>query len=230
VGIVGALYNDAPNSNRSKLKVAKFSWRSWSQGGTLRLAKRYRLLVNGMSDLRFSAKRVAHRPDLISAEAWVAPNATLSGHVEVQAAASIWFGAVLRGDVEPIIIGQGSNVQDLCCFHADEGYPCVLGRNVTVGHRAIIHGAVVEDETLIGMGAILLNGARIGQHCLVGAGCLIPEGRLIPPRSLVVGTPGRVIRKTTDEEVQKILSAAEHYRDASSAYRACLSEADNGAA
>lgn len=104
-------------------------------------------------------------------------------------------------------------------MHADEGYPCVVGDKVTVGHRAIIHGSVIEDEVLIGMGAIVLNGARIGQYSLVGAGCLIPEGRVIPERSLVLGVPGRVIRKTTEEEVEKILSAAQHYVDASRAYQ-----------
>jgi carbonic anhydrase/acetyltransferase-like protein (isoleucine patch superfamily) len=172
-----------------------------------------------MSELHFSPSRVVYRPELIAPSAWVAPSASLAGQVEIESLASIWFGAVLRGDVERIHIGSQSNIQDLCCLHADEGYPCQVGQKVTVGHRAIIHGAVIEDEVLIGMGAIVLNGARVGRHSLIGAGCLIPEGRVIPERSLVVGMPGRVIRKTTDEEVEKILSAAQHYVDASRAYR-----------
>ncbi len=167
----------------------------------------------------FPATSVSFRSELVHPEAWIAKSATLTAHVEVQALASIWFGAVLRGDIEPIRIGEGSNVQDLCCLHADEGYPCIVGRHVTVGHRAILHGAVVEDESLIGMGAILLNGAKIGKHCVIGAGSLIAEGKTIPPRSLVVGMPGRIVREITDEDVEKIRLSAQHYIDGSRVYR-----------
>ncbi len=167
----------------------------------------------------FHASEVVHRSDLIDPRAWIAASATLTADVQVEALASIWFGAVLRGDVEPIRIGEGSNIQDLCCLHADSGYPCTVGQRVTVGHRAILHGATIEDEVLVGMGAIVMNGARIGKHSLVGAGSLVAENKVIPPRSLVVGMPGRVIRKTTDLEVEEILSAAQHYIDASRAYR-----------
>lgn len=164
--------------------------------------------------------RIQPHPELISVDAWVAPNATVVGPVEIGPWASIWFGAVIRGDVEPVRIGGGSNVQDLCCLHADPGFPCRLGERVTVGHGAIVHGADVDDEVLIGMGAILLNGARIGQHSIIGAGALITEGKVIPPRSLVVGSPGRVVRELTDEDVEKIRRGARHYIDAARRYRA----------
>lgn len=131
----------------------------------------------------------------------------------------MWFGAVIRGDVEPVRIGAGSNVQDLCCLHADPGLPCTLGERVTVGHGAIVHGAHIEDEVLIGMGAIILNGARIGKHSIVGAGAVVTEGKQIPPRSLVLGTPGKVVRELTNEDVQKILKGAQHYIDAAEQYR-----------
>lgn len=161
-----------------------------------------------------------HDPANIDSTAWVARNATLTAQVHVHAHASIWFGAVLRGDVEPITVGAGSNVQDLCCLHADPGFPCTIGKSVTIGHRAIIHGAQVEDEVLIGMGAIILNGAVIGKHSIVGAGALIGEGKQIPPRSLVVGVPGRVIREVTDEEIAKLQRSAQRYMEASACYKA----------
>jgi carbonic anhydrase/acetyltransferase-like protein (isoleucine patch superfamily) len=164
--------------------------------------------------------KIQPHPHLIAADAWVAPNATVVGQVHLGAQASVWFGAVLRGDVEPITVGEGSNIQDLCCLHSDPGYPCTIGQRVTVGHGAIVHGAVIADEVLIGMGAILLNGAQIGQHSIIGAGALIAEGKVIPPRSLVVGTPGRIIRQLTDEEVEKIRRGAQHYIDAASQYAA----------
>ncbi len=165
-----------------------------------------------------------YRPELVDDEAWIAPTASVMGQVRIGALASIWFGAVLRGDVEPITIGSGSNVQDLCCLHADPGCPCILGERVTVGHGAIIHGAHVEDEVLIGMGAIVLNGARIGQHSIVGAGTLIPENRVIPPRSLVLGVPGRVLRVVSEQDIQKIRSGAQHYIEAAQQYRASASQ------
>ncbi len=169
---------------------------------------------------------IRSHPELIAPDAWVAPNATLVGRVRLGAQASVWFGAVLRGDVEPITIGAGTNIQDLCCLHSDPGYPCTLGERVTVGHGAIVHGAVIEDEVLIGMGAILLNGAHIGQHAIIGAGALIAEGKVIPPRSLVVGTPGRIIRDLTDEEVERICRGAQHYIDAAIQYRTQPAPAD----
>jgi carbonic anhydrase/acetyltransferase-like protein (isoleucine patch superfamily) len=163
--------------------------------------------------------RLRYDAPLIHPEAWVAPNATLTAHVELGKNASVWFGAVLRGDVEPITIGEGSNIQDLCCLHADPGFPCTIGERVTVGHRAIIHGAVIEDEVLVGMGAIILNGARIGSHSIVGAGALISEGKVIPPRSLVVGVPAKITRQVTEEEVAKLIRSAQRYVEAAQHYR-----------
>lgn len=159
------------------------------------------------------------QPELVAKDAWIAPTATVVGHVELGRQVSVWFGAVIRGDVEPVRIGAGSNVQDLCCLHADPGLPCTLGERVTVGHGAIVHGAHIEDEVLIGMGAIILNGARIGKHSIVGAGAVVTEGKQIPPRSLVLGTPGKVVRELTNEDVQKILKGAQHYIDAAEQYR-----------
>jgi carbonic anhydrase/acetyltransferase-like protein (isoleucine patch superfamily) len=162
---------------------------------------------------------VKYNPQLVHKDAWVAPNAILTAQVSVASLASIWFGAVLRGDVEPIEIGEGSNIQDLSCLHADPGFPCKIGNYVTVGHRAIVHGATIEDEVLVGMGAIILNGARIGKHSIVGAGALITEGKIIPPRSLVVGVPAKIVREVSDEEVAKLLRTAQRYIDASRRYR-----------
>ncbi|MEZ6137270.1 MAG: gamma carbonic anhydrase family protein [Pirellulaceae bacterium] len=158
------------------------------------------------------------QPEFVANDAWIADTATVVGHVEIGALVSGWFGAVIRGDVEPIRIGEGSNIQDLCCLHADPGFPCTIGQRVTVGHRAIVHGAVIEDDVLIGMGAILLNGAHIGKHSIIGAGALITEGKQIPPRSLVVGMPGRVIREVSEEDIGKIRRGAEHYVTASREY------------
>lgn len=158
-------------------------------------------------------------PDNIQTDAWVAPTATLTAKVKVESLASIWFGAVLRGDVELITVGYGSNVQDLCCLHADPGFPCSIGQHVTIGHRAIVHGATIEDEVLVGMGSIILNGAVIGQHSIIGAGALVAEGKVIPPRSLVVGVPGRIIRQTTDEEIAKIKLSAQRYIETSRRYK-----------
>lgn len=145
--------------------------------------------------------------------AWIAPNATLVGSVVVHEGASVWYGAVLRADNEPITIGPRSNVQDNCAFHVDKGKPVTLGEGVSVGHGAIIHGATVEDNVLIGMGAIIMNGAVIGAESLIAAGALIAEGVVIPPRSLVAGVPGKVRRELSDEEVEKIYTNAKIYAE-----------------
>jgi carbonic anhydrase/acetyltransferase-like protein (isoleucine patch superfamily) len=141
------------------------------------------------------------RPE-IAAGAWVAPTATLVGAVEIADGASVWYGAVLRGDNEPIVIGPDSNVQDNVVFHTDDGIPVSLGRGVSVGHNAVVHGSTVGDGVLVGMGAILMNRSVIGDECLIAAGALVPEGANIPPRSLVVGVPARVVRELTDDEVE----------------------------
>ncbi len=152
----------------------------------------------------------ADRPQ-IAEGAWVAPTATLVGAVEVAEGASIWYGAVLRGDNEPIVIGPDSNVQDNVVFHTDDGIPVSLGRGVSVGHNAVVHGATVGDNVLVGMGAILMNRSVIGDECLIAAGALVPEGAVIPPRSLVVGVPAKVIRELTDDEVAGLRHNANHY-------------------
>ncbi len=144
-------------------------------------------------------------------DCWIADNATVIGSVVLGRQVSVWFNAVIRGDNDPITIGDGSNVQDGCVLHTDEGIPLTVGRNVTVGHQVLLHGCTVGDGSLIGIKATVLNNAKIGKHCLIGAHALVTEGKEIPDRSLVVGAPGRVIRQLTDEEVRYLLWNAEHY-------------------
>ncbi len=144
-------------------------------------------------------------------DSWIAPGAVVIGKVELARRSSVWFGAILRGDTDWIRIGEDSNVQDLSVIHADLGVPTTVGARVTVGHKAMLHGCTVEDECLIGIGAIILNRAKIGRGSVIGAGALIPEDKVIPERSLVVGTPGRVVRQLTEEEVEGIRQAAQHY-------------------
>ena len=153
---------------------------------------------------------------------FVADNATLIGNVILEACASIWFGAVLRGDNEPITIGAGSNVQDGVVMHTDPGFPLTLGANVTVGHMAMLHGCTVGDNSLVGINAVLLNGARIGRNCLIGAGALIPEGREIPDGSLVIGSPGKVKRELGADEIAGLARSAEGYVAKAARYRAGL--------
>ncbi|WP_269581495.1 gamma carbonic anhydrase family protein [Roseibium sp. Sym1] len=142
---------------------------------------------------------------------WVAPNATLIGHVVLHDAASIWFNSVLRGDNEPITVGARSNVQDGCVFHTDMGFPLTIGTDCTIGHKAILHGCTIKDNALVGMGATVLNGAVIGSNCIIGANALIPEGKVIPDNSLVVGVPGKVVKTLPDEIAASIAGSAEGY-------------------
>ena len=144
-------------------------------------------------------------------EFWVAPEASLIGRVRLLRNASVWFGAVLRGDNDWIVIGENSNVQDNSVIHTDPGQPVSLGANVTIGHRVILHSATVGDNTLIGMGATVLSGARIGANCLVGANALILENREIPDNSLVLGQPARVVREVNESELALIRMSAEVY-------------------
>jgi carbonic anhydrase/acetyltransferase-like protein (isoleucine patch superfamily) len=130
----------------------------------------------------------------IHPSAFIAPGAAVMGDVTIGQDASVWYGAVLRGDMAPIVIGPESNLQDGTIVHVDEGAPCIVGRRVGVGHRVVLHGCTVEDECLIGMGSVLLNGVRIGTGSVVAAGAVIPEGMQVPPRSLVMGVPGRIVR------------------------------------
>lgn len=144
-------------------------------------------------------------------ESWVAPNATVIGMVELQRQASLWFNVVARGDSDWLSIGEGSNVQDGSVLHADPGVPLSIGRNVTIGHLAMVHGCTIGDGSLIGIKAVILNRAVIGRECIIGANTLIPEGKVIPDRSLVVGSPGKVVRELSDDEVAGLQRIAEHY-------------------
>jgi carbonic anhydrase/acetyltransferase-like protein (isoleucine patch superfamily) len=144
-------------------------------------------------------------------ESWVASNAILIGKVILKKDANIWFNAVLRGDIETITIGEGSNVQDGSVFHTDPGCPLTLGKGITVGHMVMLHGCLVGDDTLIGIGSTILNKTKIGKNCIIGANTLIPENKIIPDRSLVLGSPGKVIRQVTNKEVEEIKENAKHY-------------------
>ena len=148
-----------------------------------------------------------------SGENWVAPNATIIGDVTLEKNSSIWFNAVLRGDIENILIGEGSNVQDGSVLHTDPGYPLKVGKNVTIGHLVMLHGCTIGDNSLIGIGAVILNNAKIGNNCIIGAKTLIAENKEIPDNSLVVGSPGRVLRKVTDEEKKAVIENTKHYQD-----------------
>lgn len=155
--------------------------------------------------------RLGDKKPQVADTAFVAPNATLVGSVELAEGASVWYGAVLRADNEPIVIGPDSNVQDNCAFHVDVGNPVTLGRGVSVGHNAVVHGATIEDYCLIGMGAVVMNGAVVGSESLVAAGALVTAGMVIPPRSLVAGVPAKVRRELSDEEVERLHLNAEIY-------------------
>lgn len=149
---------------------------------------------------------------------FVAPNATIIGQVTIDAEASVWFGAVIRGDVDRISIGSGTNVQDCAVIHCDEGFPTSVGREVTIGHSCIIHGCSIGDNCLIGMGSTILNGAKIGENCLVGAGSLITEGKEFPPGSVIMGRPARVVREVGEAELAMLRRGAENYRRNSQRY------------
>ena len=148
-----------------------------------------------------------------SGDNWVAPNANVIGDVTLEKNTSIWFNATLRGDIENIHVGEGSNIQDGSVLHTDPGYPLKIGRNVTVGHLVMLHGCTIGDNSLIGIGAVILNNAKIGNNCVIGAKSLITENKEIPDNSPVVGSPGRVIRKVTDEEVKAIKENAIRYQE-----------------
>ncbi|HCW95638.1 gamma carbonic anhydrase family protein [Stutzerimonas balearica] len=157
-------------------------------------------------------------------QSWVAPNATLIGKVQLDAGASVWFNVVMRGDNELIHIGENSNVQDGSVLHTDMGHPLSLGTGVTVGHKAMLHGCVVGDYSLIGINAVILNGVRIGKHCIIGANTLVPEGKEIPDGSLVIGSPGKVVRALTDEQKKMLEASAAHYVQNAQRYARDLAE------
>ena len=145
------------------------------------------------------------------ADSWVAPNATLVGKVKLEPGASVWFNAVLRGDNELIHVGVNSNVQDGTVMHTDMGFPLTIGTGVTIGHNAMLHGCTVGDYSLIGINAVILNGAKIGKYCIIGANSLIGEGKDIPDGSLVMGSPGKVVRELTEAQKKMLEASAAHY-------------------
>ena len=142
---------------------------------------------------------------------WVAPSAAVIGSVNLKVNASVWFGATLRGDNDPIIVGENSNIQDGCVCHTDDGMPLTIGDNVTVGHMVILHSCTIGNNSLIGMGSTVLNNAKIGNNCLVGANSLITEGKVFPDNSMIMGSPGKVVRELTEIEVKMIKLSALHY-------------------
>lgn len=142
---------------------------------------------------------------------FIAPGAVVLGDVNLGEAVGIWYNATVRGDRASITVGRGSNIQDNCVVHVEEGYPVKIGENVTIGHGAIVHGCVIGDNTLVGMGAILMNGCRIGKNCVIGAGTIVTGGKEIPDFSLVIGNPGKIIRQVTETEIEENLKNAKFY-------------------
>jgi len=157
---------------------------------------------------------------MIDPTVFIAPGAKVLGEVSIGRDSSIWYNSVVRGDLAPVSIGAETNVQDLSVLHVDEEFPCKVGSRVGVGHRAILHGCTVEDECLIGMGAVLLNGVHVGTGSVVGAGALLPEGMQVPPGSVVLGIPARVVREVNDELRDRIRITWQHYIDQARSHRA----------
>jgi carbonic anhydrase/acetyltransferase-like protein (isoleucine patch superfamily) len=162
-----------------------------------------------------------HVPQLAEG-AWVADSAQVIGNVRLHENASVWFGSVLRGDNEVLTVGRNSNIQDGSVVHSDPGFPMTLGDNVTVGHQVMLHGCTVGDGSLIGIQSVVLNGAKIGRNCLVGAGSLVTEGKEFPDGSMIMGTPAKVVRQLTPEQIAGLRRAADHYVENALRYRAGL--------
>ena len=158
----------------------------------------------------------------LSSSAWIAHDANIIGKIKIMEKASVWFGATLRGDNEEILIGEGSNIQENCVLHTDHGFPLNIGKNCTIGHSVILHGCTIEDSTLIGMGSTILNGAKIGKGCLIGAGSLITENKIIPDGSLVMGSPGKVLRELDDEVKESLIGSALHYQERAAEFKESL--------
>lgn len=156
---------------------------------------------------------------------WIAPDAAVIGNVGLGAECGVWFGAVLRGDNEPIRIGARSNIQEHTVIHTDPGFPVTVGEGCTIGHRAILHGCTIGDNSLVGMGAIILNGAVIGSNCLVGAGALVTERKVFADNCLIVGTPAKVVRALTDAEIEGLRRSAAHYAENQKRFAAGLKPA-----
>lgn len=154
--------------------------------------------------------------------AWVAENATVIGRVVLEEGASVWYGAVIRGDNDLVTVGRHSNVQDGSVLHTDHGVPLTLGEGVTVGHQVMLHGCTVGDFSLVGIQSVILNGAKIGRHCIVGAGALVTEGKEFPDGSLIVGSPAKVVRMLTPEQIERLKWSAAHYVDNAQRHRTLL--------
>ena len=164
-----------------------------------------------------------HTPQLADS-AWVADSAQVMGNVQMDEGSSVWFGAILRGDTEPLRIGKNSNVQDGSVVHADTGFPVVLGENVTVGHQVVLHGCTVGDGSLIGIQSVVLNGAKIGKNCLVAAGSLVTSGKEFPDGSMIMGSPAKVVRQLTPEQIADVLESAKHYVENARRFKAGLAK------
>ncbi len=160
----------------------------------------------------------------VARSAWIAPGAYVIGDVHMGEESSVWYGAVLRGDTEPIRVGARTNVQDGCVLHADPGYPAVVGEGCVVGHNAVVHGCEIEDDCLLGMGCTILNGAKIGEGSIVAAGAVVPEGREFPPRSLIVGIPAKRVGDVSDEQAAEIARGASEYVERAAAHRESLED------
>jgi carbonic anhydrase/acetyltransferase-like protein (isoleucine patch superfamily) len=160
-------------------------------------------------------------PD-IDPTAWVAEQAAVIGKVKLAAGASVWFGATLRGDNAPITLGAGSNAQEGVVMHTDPGFPLTVGERVTIGHQAMLHGCTIGDGTLVGIQSVILNGAKIGRECLIGAGALVTEGKEIPDRSVLMGSPAKIVRQVTDEEAARFRSNNANYVKRADLFRRAL--------
>ena len=158
---------------------------------------------------------------------WIAPNASVIGDVVLERDASIWFNAILRADNEPITIGEGSNVQDGAIIHTDPGYACNIGKKVTVGHMAMLHGCSIGDGSLIGIGSVVLNGAKIGKNCIIGSKALVTEGMDVPDGSMVLGIPGKIKKTLTEEELSVVPLGADHYIDNYKKYKQLANHHEN---
>ena len=162
------------------------------------------------------------KPQFLGEDYWVADNATVIGAVIIENNVSVWFNAVIRGDTETITIGENSNIQDGVVLHTEDGFPLTIGRNVTIGHQAMVHGCDVGDNSLIGINAVILDGAKIGKNCLIGANALVTEGKVIPDGSLVMGSPGKVVRQLSAEQLSGLAHSAQHYVENFKRYKASL--------
>ena len=165
------------------------------------------------------SQQISFRADLVHESAFVAKNATVVGDVTLEDESSVWFNAVLRGDTAPIRIGRRTNIQDGAVIHADDGFPCTIGQGVTVGHNAVVHGCVIQDNVLIGMGSVVMNGATVGENSIVAVGAVVTENVVSPAGSLVAGLPARRIRSMEDDDIARIVQAADHYVDNARRYK-----------